>query len=154
MFVYSFIHLFTDSLIYSFIHSLIYSFIHLFDYWFIGLFVYSFIRLFVYSFIRLFVYLANHEPGTPELQIYEIPLDSLGHQRVYIGTKRVAPKTDEHKETVKFTRTKKQRKKEKHEYQGNTLPRTGRRDHIYSSVNDEVSSTLSEGMRKAFYLVN
>ena len=146
----------------SFVRLFVYSFIRLFVYWFVRLFVcsfvrlfvYSFIRLFVYSFIRLFVYLANHEPGTPELQIYEIPLDSLGHQRVYIGTKRVAPKTDEHKETVKFTRTKKQRKKEKHEYQGNTLPRTGRRDHIYSSVNDEVSSTLSEGMRKAFYLVN
>lgn len=93
---------------------------------------------------------ANQEPGTPELQIYEIPLDSLGHQRVYIGTKRVAPKTDEHKEAVRFTKNKKSRKKDAHQFQGNTLPRTGRRDHIYSSVNDEVSSTLSEGTRDFF----
>lgn len=85
----------------------------------------------------------NQEPGTPELQIYEIPLDSLGHQRVYIGTKRIAPKTDGPKEVVRFTRNKKSRKRDG--IQGNTLPRTGRRDHIYSSVNDEVSSTLSEG---------
>jgi len=89
---------------------------------------------------------ADQEPGTPELQIYEIPLDSLGHQRVYIGTKRVAPKTDVRKElAVKSTKTKKQRKKNKHELHGNTLPRAGRRDHIYSSVNDEASNTLSEG---------
>ena len=93
----------------------------------------------------LFIFIADHEPGTPELQIYEIPLDSLGHQRVYIGTKRVAPKTDEREEAVKFTKTKRQRKKDKREVEDNTLPRTGRRDHIYSSVNDEVSSTLSEG---------
>lgn len=85
----------------------------------------------------------TQEPGTPELQIYEIPLDSLGHQRVYIGTKRIAPKTDGPKEVVRFTRNKKSRKRDG--IQGNTLPRTGRRDHIYSSVNDEVSSTLSEG---------
>lgn len=100
----------------------------------------------------LFIFVADHEPGTPELQIYEIPLDSLGHQRVYIGTKRVAPKTDEREEAVKFTKTKKQRKKDKRELDDNTLPRTGRRDHIYSSVNDEVSSTLSEGTytRKRF----
>ncbi|KAL9957442.1 hypothetical protein ACROYT_G039076 [Oculina patagonica] len=87
----------------------------------------------------------NQEPGTPELQIYEIPLDSLGHQRVYIGTKRIAPKTDERKEAVRFSKNKKSRKKDGLQFQGNTLPRTGRRDHIYSSVNDEVSSTLSEG---------
>ena len=93
---------------------------------------------------------ANQEPGTPELQIYEIPLDSLGHQRVYIGTKRIAPKTDECKEVVRFSRNKKSRKREV--LQGNTLPRTGRRDHIYSSVNDEVSSTLSEGMANIFCL--
>lgn len=86
----------------------------------------------------------NQEPGTPELQIYEIPLDSLGHQRVYIGTKRIAPKSDEHKEAVRFTKTKKSRKKDAG-FQGNTLPRAGRRDHIYSSVNDEVSSAFSEG---------
>ena len=93
---------------------------------------------------------ANQEPGTPELQIYEIPLDSLGHQRVYIGTKRIAPRTDECKEVVRFSRNKKSRKREG--LQGNTLPRTGRRDHIYSSVNDEVSSTLSEGMANIFCL--
>ena len=100
----------------------------------------------------MFIFVADREPGTPELQIYEIPLDSLGHQRVYIGTKRVAPKTDEREEAVKFTKTKKQRKKDKRELDDNTLPRTGRRDHIYSSVNDEVSSTLSEGTytRKRF----
>lgn len=67
---------------------------------------------------------------------------------MYIGTKRIAPKTDERKEAVRFTKNKKSRKKEG--LQGNTLPRTGRRDHIYSSVNDEVSCTLSEGTRKCF----
>lgn len=86
----------------------------------------------------------NQEPGTPELQIYEIPLDSLGHQRVYIGTKRIAPKSEEHREAVKFTKNKKSRKKDA-QFQGNTLPRAGKRDHIYSSVNDEVSSALSDG---------
>ena len=103
--------------------------------------------------LQLFLFLreANQEPGTPELQIYEIPLDSLGHQRVYIGTKRIAPKTDEHhKEAVRFTRKKNSRKRDG--IQGNTLPRTGRRDHIYSSVNDEVSSTLSEGTINVFCL--
>ncbi|XP_068761583.1 uncharacterized protein [Montipora capricornis] len=88
---------------------------------------------------------ADQEPGTPELQIYEIPLDSLGVQRVYIGTKKVAPKTDERREVVKYSKTKKQRRKVKDEFQGNALPRTGRKDHIYSSVNDEVTNTLSEG---------
>ncbi|KAJ7340508.1 hypothetical protein OS493_003260 [Desmophyllum pertusum] len=53
----------------------------------------------------------NQEPGTPELQIYEIPLDSLGHQRVYIGTKRIAPKTDERKEAVRFTKNKSQERR-------------------------------------------
>ena len=95
--------------------------------------------------VSLFLHEANQEPGTPELQIYEIPLDSLGHQRVYIGTKRVAPKTEECKEAVRFTRNKKSRKRDG--FQGNTLPRTGRRDHIYSSVNNDVTSTLSEGTR-------
>ena len=107
--------------------------------------------IFIYLslFFCLFICVVNQEPGTPELQIYEIPLDSLGQQRVYIGTKRVAPKTDEHKErtqVAKFTKNKKHRKKDRHEFQGNTLPRAGRRDHIYSSVNDEVNSALSEGM--------
>lgn len=102
--------------------------------------------------MSLFLNAANQEPGTPELQIYEIPLDSLGHQRVYIGTKRVAPKTDERKEAVKFTKNKKSRKKDGLQFQGNTLPRAGRRDHIYSSVNDDVSSTLSEGTEKVFGL--
>lgn len=79
-------------------------------------------------------------------------MDSLGHQRVYIGTKRVAPKTDEHKEAVRFTKNKKSKKRDGRQLQGNTLPRTGRRDHIYSSVNDEVSSTLSEGTGNVFCL--
>lgn len=100
----------------------------------------------------MFLYTANQEPGTPELQIYEIPLDSLGHQRVYIGTKRIAPKTDERKEAVRFSKNKKSRKKDGLQFQGNTLPRTGRRNHIYSSVNDEVNSALSEGTRKVFCL--
>ena len=98
--------------------------------------------------VSLLLHEANQEPGTPELQIYEIPLDSLGHQRVYIGTKRVAPKNEECKEAVRFTRNKKSRKRDG--LQGNTLPRTGRRDHIYSSVNNEVTSTLSEGTGNIF----
>ena len=102
------------------------------------------------TYMSLFLHEANQEPGTPELQIYEIPLDSLGHQRVYIGTKRVAPKTDDHKEAVRFTKNKKSKKRDGRQLQGNTLPRTGRRDHIYSSVNDEVSSTLSEGTGNVF----
>lgn len=72
---------------------------------------------------------------------------------MYIGTKRIAPKTDERKEAVRFSKNKKSRKKDGLQFQGNTLPRTGRRDHIYSSVNDEVSSTLSEGKRKRVLLV-
>ena len=101
--------------------------------------------LFISTTNHLFAFIADQEPGTPELQIYEIPLDSLGVQRVYIGTKKVAPKTDERREVVKYSKTKKQRRKVKDDFQGNALPRTGRKDHIYSSVNDEVTNTLSEG---------
>lgn len=70
---------------------------------------------------------------------------SLGIQRAYIGTKKVAPKADERREVVKYSKPKKQRKKAKQDFAGNTVPMTGRRDHIYSSVNDEVTNTLSEG---------
>ena len=111
----------------------------------------TFFELFFSSlFASWFIVLADQEPGTPELQIYEIPLDSLGQQRVYIGTKRIAPKSDDHKERMqvaKFTKNRKHRRKHREDFRVNTLPATaGRRDHIYSSVNDEVNSALSEGM--------
>ena len=68
---------------------------------------------------------------------------------MYIGTKRIAPKSDDHKERIqaaKFTKNRKQRRKHCEAFRVNTLPGTaGRRDHIYSSVNDEVNSALSEG---------
>lgn len=70
---------------------------------------------------------------------------SLGIQRPYIGTKKVAPKADERREVAKYSKPKKPRRKAKHDFEGNTVPMTGRRDHIYSSVNDEVTNTLSEG---------
>ena len=70
---------------------------------------------------------------------------SLGIQRAYIGTKKVAPKADEGREVVKYSKPKKPRRKAKHDSAGNTVPMTGRTDHIYSSVNDEVTNTLSEG---------
>lgn len=76
-------------------------------------------------------------------------MDSLGQQRVYIGTKRVAPKSDDHKERIqaaKFTKNRKHRRKHREDFRVNTLPTASRRDHIYSSVNDEVNSALSEGM--------
>lgn len=89
---------------------------------------------------------ADQEQRSPELQTYEIPLDySLGIQRAYIGTKKVAPKADEGREVVKYSKPKKPRRKAKHDSAGNTVPMTGRTDHIYSSVNDEVTNTLSEG---------
>ena len=109
----------------------------------------SFIIFLLFNSFFFKSFAANQEPGTPELQIYEIPLDSLGHQRVYIGTKRIAPKSEEQREAVKFTKNKKSRKKDA-QFQGNTLPRAGKRDHIYSSVNDEVSSALSDGKREYF----
>ena len=77
-------------------------------------------------------------------------MDSLGQQRVYIGTKRIAPKSDDHKERIqaaKFTKNRKHGRKHREDFWVNTLPATaGRRDHIYSSVNDEVNNALSEGM--------
>ncbi len=104
---------------------------------------------FLYLYLHLFVcfrYLADQGDGSPALQTYEIPLDySVGIQRAsYIGTKKVAPKADERR-VVKYSKPKKQRRKGKHDLAGDTLPITGRRDHIYSSVNDEVTNTLSEG---------
>lgn len=85
-----------------------------------------------------FQLVAGQELVSPELQLYEIPLDSaVTHPRIaYIGSKRVAPKRMDDKA----------RKKEG-DYNVPSLTRYKKRDTVYNSVTDTcMTSVMSEGM--------
>lgn len=81
--------------------------------------------------------IGGQEMVSPELQLYEIPLDSVTHPRIaYIGSKRVAPKRMDDKA----------RKKEG-DYNVPSLKRYKKRDTVYNSVTDTcMTSVMSEGM--------
>lgn len=95
--------------------------------------------------IYKFNFITGFQENTPELQLYEIPLDSVtSHPRIsYMGARRVAPKKQEEKR-----RSSKDYKKKDGEYHTPSLTKYTKRDTVYNSVTDTcITSVLSEGKR-------